>query len=126
MSQAICKSCLFHKQSHHIIPPCTSQWQRVDISACCSALHRASRAAQQGCGQRDNRFYMACTAEAAAAAAKIALLGALQDLADACEEGDTEKFTNSVAEFDSMTRLDPWKTTLLLRVKKRIPEEDFT
>ena len=50
----------------------------------------------------------------------------VQDLADACEEGDTEKFTNAVAEFDNMTRLDAWKSTLLLRVKKRIPEEDFT
>lgn len=50
----------------------------------------------------------------------------MQDLADACEEGDVDKFTNTVAEFDNMTRLDGWKTTLLLRVKKRIPEEDFT
>ena len=50
----------------------------------------------------------------------------MQDLADACEEGDVEKFTNVVAEFDSMTRLDGWKTALLLKVKKRIPEEDFT
>lgn len=50
----------------------------------------------------------------------------LKDLADACEEGDVDKFTNTVAEFDNMTRLDGWKTTLLLRVKKRIPEEDFT
>ena len=31
-----------------------------------------------------------------------------------------EKFTDAGAEFDSMTRLDQWKTTLLLRAKKRI------
>lgn len=53
------------------------------------------------------------------------LLGA-QDLADACEEGDVEKFSQVLAEYDSMTKLDPWKTSILLKVKKRIPEEDFT
>ena len=44
----------------------------------------------------------------------------VQDLADAQEQGDMEKFTDAVAEFDSMTRLDQWKTLLLLRAKKRI------
>ena len=43
-----------------------------------------------------------------------------QDLAEAQEQGDMEKFTDAVAEFDSMTRLDQWKTMLLLRAKKRI------
>ena len=49
-----------------------------------------------------------------------------QDLADACEEGDVEKFSQVLGEYDSMTKLDPWKTGILLKVKKRIPEEDFT
>ena len=48
------------------------------------------------------------------------ILHPVQDLADAQEQGDMEKFTDAVAEFDSMTRLDQWKTTLLLRAKKRI------
>lgn len=47
-------------------------------------------------------------------------LPSVQDLGDAQEQGDMEKFTDAVAEFDSMTRLDTWKTTLLLRAKKRI------
>ena len=51
---------------------------------------------------------------------------AAQDLADACEEGDVEKFSQVLAEYDSMTKLDAWKTGILLKVKKRIPEEDFT
>lgn len=46
----------------------------------------------------------------------------LQDVCDAVEEGDTDKFQDVVAQYDSLTRLDAWKTTLLLRVKKRIPE----
>ena len=55
-----------------------------------------------------------------------------QDLIEGFEGGDADKFTDAIAEFDSMTRLDPWKTTLLLRAKKRIEarnevdEEDFT
>ena len=44
----------------------------------------------------------------------------LQDLADACEAGDSEGFLDALAEYDNMTRLDAWKTALLLRVKKRM------
>lgn len=43
-----------------------------------------------------------------------------RDLAGAMEEGDVEAFADKLAEFDSMTRLDPWKTNLLLKVKQRI------
>lgn len=55
----------------------------------------------------------------------------LQDLADAIEEGEVQKFTEVVYQFDSMTRLDPWKTTLLLRTKQNITakeheEDDLT
>ena len=32
------------------------------------------------------------------------------------EAGDSQKFADSLAEFDSMTRLDAWKTSLLLKV----------
>lgn len=44
----------------------------------------------------------------------------IQDLADACEAGDSEAFTDALGEYDNMTRLDAWKTALLLRVKKRM------
>jgi alpha-soluble NSF attachment protein len=44
----------------------------------------------------------------------------VQDLAEALEAGDVDKFTDAIAEFDSMTRLDSWKTALLLRSKKRM------
>ncbi len=52
------------------------------------------------------------------------LLHGMQELADACEAGDSEAFTDSLAEFDNMTRLDAWKTSLLLRVKKRMAAAD--
>ncbi|XP_075484343.1 alpha-soluble NSF attachment protein-like [Primulina tabacum] len=55
----------------------------------------------------------------------------LADLAAALDEEDAEKFTGAIKEFDSMTRLDAWKTTLLLRVKealkaKELEEDDLT
>ncbi|KAG0556996.1 hypothetical protein M758_11G090800 [Ceratodon purpureus] len=50
----------------------------------------------------------------------------LQDLAAAIDEMDIVKFTDVVKEFDSMSRLDQWKTTLLLRAKTALKtrEED--
>jgi len=42
----------------------------------------------------------------------------LKDLSAAQETRDVEGFTAALGEFDSMTRLDSWKTGLLLRAKK--------
>ncbi|PKA53269.1 Alpha-soluble NSF attachment protein [Apostasia shenzhenica] len=55
----------------------------------------------------------------------------LADLSAAMDEEDVTKFTEAIKEFDSMTRLDPWKTTLLLRAKnalkaKEDEEDDLT
>ncbi|KAM0946710.1 putative NSF attachment protein [Dioscorea sansibarensis] len=55
----------------------------------------------------------------------------LADLAASMDEEDVGKFTDAIKEFDSMTRLDPWKTTLLLRAKnvlkaKEEEEDDLT
>ncbi|KAI7744933.1 hypothetical protein M8C21_016832, partial [Ambrosia artemisiifolia] len=55
----------------------------------------------------------------------------LADLAASIEEEDVAKFTDAIKEFDSMTKLDAWKTTLLLRVKdllkaKEMEEDDLT
>lgn len=55
----------------------------------------------------------------------------LADVAAAVDEEDVGKFTDVVKDFDSMTPLDSWKTTLLLRVKeklkaKELEEDDLT
>jgi alpha-soluble NSF attachment protein len=50
----------------------------------------------------------------------------LDDIQHACEEHDVEKFTNVVAEYDSISKLDAWKTTILLRIKNLIKSEDPT
>lgn len=39
------------------------------------------------------------------------------------EAQDVETFTQAVTEFDSLIRLNDWRTTLLLRVKRRMTEE---
>ena len=44
----------------------------------------------------------------------------------AVSEGDAEQFATRLAEFDRMTKLDDWKTTLLLRVKKNIQHHEDT
>lgn len=52
----------------------------------------------------------------------------LTDLAAAVEEGDQEAFADKLYQFDQMSKLDKWKTTLLLRIKNTIEEkgEDFS
>lgn len=40
------------------------------------------------------------------------------------EENDVDGFTEVVKEFDSISRIDQWTTTMLLRVKKTIEGED--
>ncbi|KAJ1963499.1 vesicular-fusion protein S17 [Dimargaris xerosporica] len=49
----------------------------------------------------------------------------LLSLAEAVEAGDAETFTHNVFEYDQLTKLDNWKTTLLLRVKKSLSEEEM-
>ncbi|KAI9255248.1 soluble NSF attachment protein [Phascolomyces articulosus] len=47
----------------------------------------------------------------------------LQAILDCVDHGEIEIFTQKVYEFDQMTKLDHWKTTILLRIKKSIDEE---
>ncbi|MBN3278992.1 SNAB protein, partial [Polyodon spathula] len=44
----------------------------------------------------------------------------LKKLLEAHEEQNSEAFTEAVKEFDSVSRLDQWLTTMLLRLKKTI------
>lgn len=52
----------------------------------------------------------------------------LVDLSQSVEAGEKEIFTDKLYEFDRMSKLDNWKTTLLLRIQKAIEEkgEDFS
>jgi len=48
----------------------------------------------------------------------------LVDLLSACENMDLEAFTLATKEFDSISKLDSWKVSLLLKIKTTIKEED--
>lgn len=52
----------------------------------------------------------------------------LNDLVESVEQGDPDGFTDKLLQFDQMSKLDKWKTALLLRVKENIQkqEEDFS
>ena len=52
----------------------------------------------------------------------------LTDLVAAVQEGDQEIFADKLFQYDQLSKLDKWKTTLLLRVKGAIEkdEEDFS
>jgi len=44
------------------------------------------------------------------------------------EDGDQEEFADKLYKYDLLSKLDKWKTTLLLRVKNGMEEkgEDFS
>ena len=48
--------------------------------------------------------------------------GLVGGLCAATEEADPEAFTEAVAEFDALTRLDAFKTAILLRAKRKVTE----
>lgn len=48
----------------------------------------------------------------------------LTDVAKAMEAVDVTSFTDAVIEYDSLSRLDQWKTTMLLRAKKALKAKD--
>ncbi|KAI9839524.1 MAG: hypothetical protein M1819_002150 [Sarea resinae] len=52
----------------------------------------------------------------------------LVDLTESVEQGDQEAFADKLFQYDQLSKLDKWKTTLLLRVKNSIEEkgEDFS
>lgn len=52
----------------------------------------------------------------------------LVDLAEAVQAGDQDLFSEKLFQYDQLTKLDKWKTTLLLRVKNAIETqtEDFS
>jgi hypothetical protein len=51
------------------------------------------------------------------------LLTYVQALSDQLEAQDVEEFTKEVQTYDAVSRLDQWYTTMLLRIKKQIPDE---
>lgn len=48
----------------------------------------------------------------------------LSDIVDAVDNYDIDKFTKVVQEYNSISRLDPWHTKVLLKIKDSIKDED--
>ncbi|KAJ3529832.1 hypothetical protein NM208_g9588 [Fusarium decemcellulare] len=48
----------------------------------------------------------------------------LTDLCEAVEAKSQEQFTDRLFQFDQVSKLDKWKTTILVRVKNSIEEAD--
>ncbi|KAI8989402.1 soluble NSF attachment protein [Pilobolus umbonatus] len=49
----------------------------------------------------------------------------LKGVLDCIEQGDIDHFTQIVYDYDKLTRLDPWKTSVLLKVKQAMDTEDL-
>ncbi|XP_062156905.1 alpha-soluble NSF attachment protein 2 [Alnus glutinosa] len=95
----------------HLLNAGLCQLCKGDVVAITNALERYQELDPTFSGTREYRF--------------------LADIAAAVDEEDVVKFTDVIKEFDSMTPLDSWKTTLLLRVKeklkaKELEEDDLT
>ncbi|XP_045075953.1 N-ethylmaleimide-sensitive factor attachment protein, alpha b isoform X2 [Coregonus clupeaformis] len=48
----------------------------------------------------------------------------VKKLLDAYEEQNVDVYTDAVKEYDTVSRLDQWLTTMLLRIKKTIQEDE--
>lgn len=48
----------------------------------------------------------------------------LSDVIEAVEAGNQEQFTDKVYAYDQMSRLDKWKTEILVKIKSQIEEAD--
>lgn len=51
-------------------------------------------------------------------------LTAVQDIMETVEAGDDEAFSDKVFQYDQLSKLDKWKTTMLLKIKETIVNED--
>ena len=48
----------------------------------------------------------------------------INDLKEAVEAGEEEQFSDKLFQYDQMSPMDKWKTTLMLRVKNAIENEE--
>ena len=51
--------------------------------------------------------------------------GFLLGACEAIETGDAEDFTGKITAYDNISQLDPWTTSICLRIKKAIGEVDL-
>ncbi|CAO3622187.1 unnamed protein product [Cunninghamella echinulata] len=49
----------------------------------------------------------------------------LKGILESVENGDIDQFTQVVYDYDKLTRLDNWKTAILLKIKKSVDSDDL-
>lgn len=49
----------------------------------------------------------------------------VKKLLEKLETQDVDGFSEAVAEYDAVSRLDPWFTSILLKIKKQISQDDI-
>lgn len=74
-----------------------------DVVSCQRAIESYSNQDPSFVGTREHKFLTA--------------------IAEAFDAGDSEGFTAAVAEYDRLTKLDNWKTGILLDTKRKISDE---
>eukprot|EP00093_Oithona_nana_P001645 01645.XXX_5544_7501_1 [CDS] Oithona nana genome sequencing. len=71
--------------------------------------------AQHACSRYEEQFPAFCDSR------EVKLVKAL---IKHLEDEDVEAFTNEVQKYDQISRLDQWFTTILLRIKKQMPDDN--
>ncbi|XP_057559449.1 beta-soluble NSF attachment protein isoform X3 [Hippopotamus amphibius kiboko] len=107
---------------HHITIAEIYETELVDIE---KAIAHYEQSADYYKGEESNSSANKCLLKVAAYAAQLeqyqkAIEIFEQKLLEAHEEQNSEAYTEAVKEFDSISRLDQWLTTMLLRIKKSI------
>jgi len=85
-------------------------WQKALLCALASTDYVSARRNLQRYGQQDVAFLSTREAKFITA------------LLEALDEGNDEAFTNVVYEYDQVTKLDNWKTAILLKIKRGIQQ----
>ncbi|KAI8992136.1 soluble NSF attachment protein [Mycotypha africana] len=49
----------------------------------------------------------------------------LRGIIDCVDQGDVDQFTQIVYDYDKLSRLDPWKTAVLLKIKKSMESDEL-
>jgi alpha-soluble NSF attachment protein len=49
----------------------------------------------------------------------------LKGIIDCIDQGDVDHFTQIVYDYDKLTRLDAWKTAVLLKIKKAMDSDEL-
>ena len=95
---------VMYSAKEYFFKACLSRLASGDVVAARKCLERYSEMDHMFAGARESRF--------------------LDQILQAMEEMNVDDFTDAVVEYDSISKLDNWKTTILLRIKNQIKEAE--